>query len=171
MQGDACALGEARKAAAGADAAVAKAFEIISTATVSRSAAEAQEHGYIADADGITMNRYRLLADAKRRALELAKDYKPPAPPTYVLPGPTAKAALKMAVDGFHKLGKATDYDLVVSDALANVLSGDTADITETITEDDVLRLEWQNFMHLVRQRGTADRITHMLETGKPLRN
>ncbi len=117
------------------------------------------------------MNRYRLLADAKRRALELAKDYKPPAPPTYVLPGPSGKAALNMAVEGFHKLGRATDYDLVVSDALANVLTGGDTDVVDTLSEDDVLRLEWQNFMELVRKRGTADRITHMLETGKPLRN
>jgi 3-hydroxyacyl-CoA dehydrogenase len=151
--------------------AVAKAFEIISTATVSKSAAEAQDHGYLRDTDAITMNRYRLLADAKAKALTLAESYVPPTPPEYVLPGPAGKAAMRMAVDTFHKLGKATDYDVVVSDALATVLSGDQTDITESMSEDDVLGLEQKSFMHLVRQRGTADRISHMLETGKPLRN
>ena len=151
--------------------AVAKAFEIISTATVSKSAAEAQELGYLRETDGITMNRYRLLADAKRKALAIAETYVPPSPPAYVLPGPSGKVALRMAVDSFHKLGKATDYDVVVSGALATVLTGDGTDVTETLTEDDVLRLERENFAKLVRQRGTADRIAHMLETGKPLRN
>lgn len=151
--------------------AVAKAFEIISTATVSKSAAEAQEIRYLRETDDITMNRYRLLADAKKKALALAEIYVPPSPPAYVLPGPSGKVALRMAVDSFHKLGKATDYDVVVSGALATVLTGDETDVTETLTEDDVLRLERVNFLQLVRQRGTADRIAQMLETGKPLRN
>jgi 3-hydroxyacyl-CoA dehydrogenase len=151
--------------------AVAKAFEIISTATVSKSAAEAQEYGYLRETDGITMNRYRLLADAKRKALALAENYVPPSPPEYVLPGPAGKVALRMAVDAFHKMGKATDYDVVVSDALATVLSGEDTDLTQSLSEDDVLQLEQKSFLQLVRQRGTADRISHMLETGKPLRN
>jgi 3-hydroxyacyl-CoA dehydrogenase len=88
-----------------------------------------------------------------------------------VLPGPAGKVALRMAVDAFHKMGKATDYDVVVSDALATVLSGEDTDLTQSLSEDDVLQLEQKSFLQLVRQRGTADRISHMLETGKPLRN
>ncbi|MDB5367417.1 MAG: 3-hydroxyacyl-CoA dehydrogenase [Rhodospirillales bacterium] len=150
---------------------LAKAFEIISTATVSRSAAEAKEHLFLRESDGISMNRDRLLADAKARALALAKDYKPPVAPEIRMPGPTAKAAFQLAVDGFAKSGKATKYDQVVADALGDILSGGNADITEIKTEDDITALERAAFMKLVRNEGTLARVEHMLETGKPLRN
>lgn len=150
---------------------VAKAFEIISTAQVSKSAAEARELGFLRATDGITMNRDRLLADAKARALALAEDFRPPKPPDYTLPGPSGRVALQMAVDQFAKLGKATKHDVVVSGALAEVLSGGDADPVEPIGEDEVLRLERAAFMTLVRHPDSLARVEHMLETGKPLRN
>ncbi|MGK4301732.1 hypothetical protein, partial [Klebsiella pneumoniae] len=85
--------------------AVAKVFEYISTATVAKSAAEAKEMLILRPNDGITMNRYRLLFDAKAKALSLAEGYKPPEPPTYVLPGPSGRVGLNMAVEGFARLG------------------------------------------------------------------
>ena len=94
--------------------AVGQVFEYISTARVAKSAAEAQEMLILRPGDGITMNRYRLLADAKAKALKLAEDYTPPEPPTFVLPGPSGKVALDMAVDGFVNIGKATKHDMVV---------------------------------------------------------
>jgi 3-hydroxyacyl-CoA dehydrogenase len=151
---------------------VAKAFEIISTATVAKSAAEAKDYLFLRPTDGITMNRYRLLADAKAKALELAEDYTPPEPPTYVLPGPTGTAALEIAVDSYHRRGIATKHDVVVSKALAGVLSGgDKADPTKTLSETDVLALERKVFMRLMRDPATLARIETVLETGKPLRN
>ncbi len=78
--------------------AVSKAFEIISTATVAKSAAEAKELGFLRHKDGITMNRDRLLYDAKQRALAMVEGYTPPEKPEYRLPGPSGAAALKLAV-------------------------------------------------------------------------
>ena len=152
---------------------IAKAFEIISTATVAKSAAEAKELLYFRATDGITMNRDRLLADAKAKALELAADYTPPEKTTaYVLPGPSAKAAMELAVEGFALQGKVTPHDKVVCAALAEVLSGgEEADISKPVGEDHVLRLEREAFMELVHTTGTIDRIEHMLLSGKPLRN
>ena len=150
---------------------IAKAFETISTATVAKSAAEAKELLFLKSTDGVTMNRYRLLADAKARALKLAADYKPPEPQLLNLPGPSAKVAMKMAVDSFARLGKATPYDKIVSDALAEVLSGGETDITETIDEDGLLKLERESFRKLIRRPETLARIDHMLTTSKPLRN
>ncbi len=98
---------------------IAKVFETISTATVAKSAAEAKELLFLKSTDGVTMNRYRLLADAKAKALKLAADYRPPEPQLLNLPGPSARVAMNMAVDGFARLGKATPYDRIVSDALA----------------------------------------------------
>lgn len=152
--------------------AVGKAFELISTATVAKSAAEAKEMLFLRPHDGITMNRYRLLADAKAKALQLAEDYVAPEPPApLTLPGPSGKVALEMAVAGFRRLGKATAHDEVVSGAVAGVLTGGDTDVIAQVDEDALYELERESFMRLVRHPGTLARVEHMLMTGKPLRN
>jgi 3-hydroxyacyl-CoA dehydrogenase len=152
---------------------ISKAFELISLATVAKSAADAKRLLYLRPDDGITMNRDRLLADAKAKALALAEGYRPPAPRTDIgLPGPTAKVALDLAVHAVARMGKATAHDQVVAGALAEVLSGGpAADITQPLAEDDLLALERRSFMRLIRHPASIARIEHMLETGKPLRN
>ena len=149
----------------------AKVFELISTATVSKSAAQARENLVLRENDGITMNRDRLLADAKARALALAEGYAPPAPPEFHLPGPSGALGMTLAADAFARRGIATPHDLVVASGMATVLSGGEADMVDTLSEQDVLDLERQEFMRLVRTPGTLARVEHMLETGKPLRN
>ncbi|MGZ5011785.1 MAG: 3-hydroxyacyl-CoA dehydrogenase family protein, partial [Methylobacter sp.] len=151
--------------------AIAQAFETIGMAKVSKSAAEAKEMLFLSTTDGITMNKDRLLADAKAKALLLAKDYTPPKPAEYRLPGASAKAAMEVAVGNLKLAGKITDYDVEISQQLADVLSGGQCDITGTLTEDDLLNLELSAFLHLVRQSGTLARLDHLLKTGKPLRN
>ena len=151
--------------------AVAKVFETVSTATVSKSAAEAKELMFLRPDDAISMNRDRLLFDAKQKALALVDGYQPPKPPEFRLPGPSGHVGLNMAAEGFRKRGLATDYDMVVSDALANVLTGGEADLVDTVTEADMLKLERDGFARRVRDPRTLARIEHMLETGKPLRN
>ncbi|MEM7650586.1 MAG: 3-hydroxyacyl-CoA dehydrogenase NAD-binding domain-containing protein [Pseudomonadota bacterium] len=149
-----------------------KAFETIGMATVAKSAFEAQDIGYFRESDGITMNRDRLLYDAKQRALEMAKDYAPPEKAEKIrLPGAGGKTALDLAVSDLRKSGKATPYDVEVSDRLANVLSGGPHDYVDYVSEDDLLKLELSEFMHLLHNGGTFARIEHMLEKGKPLRN
>lgn len=152
--------------------AVRQAFETIGMATVAKSAQEAVDIGYFRDSDGISMNRDRLLYDAKQRALALADGYTAPEKRDNIrLGGAGAKMALDLAVSDLRKSGKATPYDVVVSDHLANVLSGGDKDYTETLSEDDLINLELEEFMKLLRHDGTLERIEHMLETGKPLRN
>ncbi|OQC39174.1 MAG: putative 3-hydroxyacyl-CoA dehydrogenase [Acidobacteria bacterium ADurb.Bin051] len=151
---------------------VAKVFEMISTAQVSTSAEEAREMLILREGDGITMNRDRLLADAKAKALALLEaGYEPPAEPVFQLPGPSAKAALDLAVAGFRASGAATPHDEVVAGKLAYILSGGDTDITDTVSEDELYRFEREAFLELVRHPATLARIEHMLATGKPLRN
>jgi len=150
---------------------VAKVFETVSTATVSKSAAQAKEMLFLRPDDGITMNRDRLLYDAKQKALSLVDDYTPPEAPEFRLPGPSGREALSMAAQGFRKQGKATEYDMVVSDALAAVLTGGDADPLDTVSEQELLKLERETFMRLVREPRSVARVEHMMETGKPLRN
>jgi 3-hydroxyacyl-CoA dehydrogenase len=150
---------------------ISKVFETISMASVSTSAADARRLRFLRYDDGITMNRDRVLADAKARLLALAENYAPPIPSEPSLPGATARVALQMAVDGYHKLGRVSDYDTVIATALAEVLGGGNTDITESVDEDTLMDLERRAFMSLVKRPQSVSRIEHMLDTGKALRN
>jgi 3-hydroxyacyl-CoA dehydrogenase len=153
--------------------AIRKAFETIGTAKIAKSAADAKDIGYFRDTDGITMNRNRLLFDAKTKALSLVDGYQPPVQREDIrLAGASGKYALDLAVADLVKTGKATPYDVVVCESLARVLSGgERGDWTNPMKEDDILKLERDEFMKLARRPETLARIEHMLDTGKPLRN
>jgi 3-hydroxyacyl-CoA dehydrogenase len=148
-----------------------KVFQMISTAQVAKSAAEAREMMILRKDDGITMNRDRLLADAKAKALALVDGYVAPEPPTFRLAGESGLVGLDMAVADFHKKGMATDYDQIVSHRLAVVLTGGDADLVDTVTEQQVLDLERAAFLESVQDERSQARIVAMLTTGKPLRN
>jgi 3-hydroxyacyl-CoA dehydrogenase len=150
---------------------VAQAFETIGMAKVAKSAFEAKELLFLRERDGITMNRDRLLADAKAKALALVESYRAPEKATIALPGPSARLAMQIVVDGLRLRGAATPHDEVVADQLAVVLSGGDTDVTATVSDDDLLRLEREAFMTLIKHPATLARLEHMLETGKPLRN
>ena len=150
---------------------IAKAFETIGTARVSKSASDARGLLFLRATDGITMNRDRLLSDAKAKALTLVADYTPPEPNKYPLPGRTAKILMVMSSRAFRLLGKATDYDMTVAKQLATVLSGGACDSSQPLSEAEMLNLEREAFLQLVQQPGTLARIEHTLKTGKPLRN
>ena len=159
------------KHAKGPMPAVSKVFETVATATVAKSAEEARSLLYLRPNDGIVMNRDRLLARAKERALSMVKDYMPPEPRELQLPGPSGETAMTLVLNDFRRAGKATDHDVTVGKKLAHVLAGGKADPTETLTEDKLLNLERAAIVSLLRTSPTLDRIEHMLETGKPLRN
>jgi 3-hydroxyacyl-CoA dehydrogenase len=151
--------------------AVAKVFETMSTASVAKSAAEAKEMLFLRESDGISMNRDRLLADAKERALRMSDGYRAPEPIELTLPGPSGRVALELVAQSFVRRGSATANDFTVASALAEVLSGGATDLIDTVKEQQLLDLERAGFMRLVKQLFTLARIEHTLETGKPLRN
>ena len=148
-----------------------KSFETIALAKVSKSAFEAREMQILRPGDGITMNRARLLSDAKARALALAKNYKPPEPAEIRLPGSVGRAAIKMVLNGLKMQGKVTPHDMVVSTAIAEVVTGGDTSLIRSISEDDISKLERREFMRLLKTPETLARIEHILDTGKPLRN
>ena len=86
-------------------------------------------------------------------------------------PQASSAAAVELALNDLHAQGKATDYDMVVAGKLARVLSGGDTDMTDETTEDQLLALEREAFLSLIREPRTLARIEHMLEMGKPLRN
>ncbi len=150
---------------------ISKAFETIGLARVSQSAFEAKQLLFLSADDGITMNKERLLTDAKAKAISLSANYTPPEPYEYQLAGQTAQILLTIATKALHLIGKASVYDLEVSKQLSHVLSGGNCDVTNPLSEDDILALELEAFLSLVKQPGTVARLEHMLKTGKPLRN
>lgn len=150
---------------------ISKVFEYISTAKVAGSAAEAQDMLILNDKSKIVANRRRVLAEAKKLALELAQNYTPPERRMLRLPGETGRIALDMAVENFFRNGKATAHDKVVSSHLAAVLTGGDTDITQEVSEQQILDLEHEHFMMLTKHPDTQARIAHMLNTSKPLRN
>lgn len=162
---------ENRRRPGGPLPAITRAFETIGMASVSQSAFEARERLFLAHDDRITMNRDRLLADAKSRALALGPGYVPPKPGVFALPGKSGGCAADMSIRVLRLAGKITAYDVEVSRQLARVLTGGGADLMQPLTEEDLLALERAAFLHLVRQPGTVQRLEHMLKTGKPLRN
>jgi 3-hydroxyacyl-CoA dehydrogenase len=151
--------------------AVIKTFETIGLAKVATSAEQAKDFSFLRSTDGVTMNRDRLLADAKAKALGLAGKQEGSTALRISLPGPTAFAALSMALKGFHRTGKASSHDVVIGHHLARIVSGGATDVTQTLGEDDLLRLETRAFLALAREPASAARVAHMLNTGKPLRN
>ncbi len=151
--------------------ALSKVFEMVSQARVSTSAADARTMGILRETDGVVMNRDRLLFEARARAVALADGYRAPEKPEFRVAGAAGRAALSIAAAGFARLGIATAHDLVVSDALAEALTGGDRDPLDIVSEDEMLEIERRAFLRLIRTGPTLARIEHMLETGKPLRN
>ena len=150
---------------------VSRAFETVGLAKVSQSAFEARELGFLRRADAIVMNRDRVLGEAIDKVHALRDGYVPPEPPVFRLPGPSGKVALELATGDLARAGKATAHDVTVASVLARVLTGGDADLTEEVTEDQMLVLEREAAFSLLRTAGTRARIEHMLGTGRPLRN
>ncbi|MEO0822282.1 MAG: hypothetical protein AAF074_17865, partial [Pseudomonadota bacterium] len=117
------------------------------------------------------LHKQRLLADAKARALAMVEDFAPVEPASYHLPGPGGEALLVQMVEGMARLGHASRHDVVVGTKLAHVLAGGGADPIEISDERQVMALEKTAFLALLQEPKTQERIAHLIETGKPLRN
>jgi 3-hydroxyacyl-CoA dehydrogenase len=152
--------------------AVQRVFETIGFAKTSTNAADAARIGYLRDEDGITMNRDRLIADAKRLALQLAATgYRPCRPREAIrVGGESTRATLKLGVHLAWRAGRISDHDALIGRTLAHVLSGGALG-SPTVTEQQLLDLEREAFLSLCGERKTLERIAHTLKTGKPLRN
>jgi len=150
-----------------------RAFETIATAKVATSAHEARGLGFLAESDGITMNRERVLADAKTRALELVRTgYEPPMPRTDIpAPGENILAALKLGVHLMRQGEYITEYEVKLGTKVAEVLCGGNVTSGTPISEQYFLDLEREAFKSLCGERKTQERIQYTLKTGKTLRN
>jgi 3-hydroxyacyl-CoA dehydrogenase len=152
---------------------VQKAFETVALAKVSASGPDARRLGYLADTDGFTMNRERLIADAKAKALERVREgyVKPASRPAIPVGGASVAAALKLGVHLAWRAGRASDHDALIGRRLAHIFAGGDAPHATTVSEQHLLDLEREAFLALLGERKTLERIQHTLKSGKPLRN
>jgi 3-hydroxyacyl-CoA dehydrogenase len=155
-------------------------FETIAMAKVGTSAEEGRELGYLRREDGVSMNRDRLVADAKEAALALVRGgYKPlaaswqeGAQTTQIkVLGEQFLTAAKLAIHMLLRGGYASEYDAHVGRKLANILAGGPLTSPQMVSEQYVLDLEREAFVSLCGEKKTQERIAHTLKTGKPLRN
>jgi len=148
-------------------------LEYIGQAKVSTSAIEARELGYLSAADRIVLGRDQLLAEAKRMALDLADaGYQPPLPgKNCYAAGQGALAALLVGIHHYRAGGFISVHDATVLREIATVICGGNLSAPQWVDEEYFLRLEREAFLRLLKNHKTQERITHFLETGKPLRN
>ena len=142
-------------------------FDIIAGAAKSSSALDARRLGYLRASDRISMNRARLLADAKSRALDLANGYQAPVPQQPVLPGSSSAAALTMTIEAAVRSGAVPAHDAVVGGVLAHVVTGGDSDLAQPCGEDSILDLECEGFMQLARGEKTLERMLSVLRRGR----
>jgi 3-hydroxyacyl-CoA dehydrogenase len=165
----------AESVAAGADLMppIQKAFETIGFAKTSTSGPDAMRLGYLRPSDAVTMNRDRLIADAKAHALQRVADgYQRPVPRTAIpVGGDAVLAPLKLGIHLAWRAGRISDHDALIGRALATIMAGGALPHPTTVGEQHLLDLEREAFLSLLGERKTRDRIQHTLKTGKPLRN
>jgi 3-hydroxyacyl-CoA dehydrogenase len=152
---------------------VQKAFETVALAKVSASGPDAVRLGYLSATDAFTMNRERLITDAKAVALERVRQgYHRPAPDSAIpVGGPSLGAALKLGVHLAWRAGRASDHDALIARKVAHIFAGGDVPHATTVGEQYLLDLEREAFLSLLGEQKTLERIQHTLKTGKPLRN
>ncbi len=150
-----------------------QAFETVAMAKVSMSAFEAKNLGFISAGDDVTMNRERVLTDAKQRALELVHEgYRPVVPRNDILaPGESILATLKLGVHIMHEGEYITDHEVKIANKVAEVLCGGAVNPGTPVSEQYLLDLEREAFKSLCGEKKTQERIQYTLKTGKTLRN
>jgi len=150
-----------------------RAFETIAMAKISTSAHEARSLGLLGPNDRITLNRDRLLYDAKSRALELARaGYEPPPIRTDIpAPGENILAMLKLGIHLMRQGEYITEYEVKIGTKVAEVLCGGNVTPGTLVSEQYLLELEREAFKSLCGEKKTQERIQYTLKTGKTLRN
>ena len=148
-------------------------FQTIATARVAKSALEAKELGYLQPSDVVVFHSQELLHVAQSQASALADaGYRPPLPMREIpVAGKTGVATLEMMLVNMRDGGFISAYDFEVSLRVARVLCGGDVEPGSVVDEKWLLDLERAEFMQLLRDARTQERIAHTLATGKPLRN
>lgn len=149
-------------------------FLTIGQAKVSTSGREAFELGYLQkDKFEITMNRSRLLIDAKNKALELADNgYTQPLRRKDIrVLGKQGLGIVYAGANSMYAGNFISEHDKKISEKLGYVLCGGNLSQPTLVSEQYLLDLEREVFLSLCGERKTLERIQSILTKGKALRN
>ncbi len=147
-------------------------LQMIGTATVSNSAGNARELGFLRPWDKIVFNKRHLIGVAKKEVLLMAEaGFEPPRKEKIQVMGDQLRGVANAFVQDMVLGGYASEYDAFILRKLAHVLGGGYVAENDYVPEDYILELEREVFVELCAEQKTQDRLEHMLKTGKPLRN
>jgi 3-hydroxyacyl-CoA dehydrogenase len=148
-------------------------FKTIAMASVATSGHEAYGYGYLKQGrDEIVMNKDRAIAQAKHQVLNLAPGYTQPIQRDDILVmGQTGLAALYIAANELRLGRYASEHDIKIARKIAYVLCGGDLSGNPKVSEQYLLDIEREAFLSLCGEQKTLERIQHMLQTNKPLRN
>lgn len=150
-----------------------KYFMNIATAKVATSAHEAIDMDILRRSDSITLNRSRLLADAKQRVLQIhSMGYQQPVERTDIkVQGRTGIAMFEAGVTGMKYGAYISEHDAKIAQKLSWVMNGGDLSAPTLVSEQYLLDLEREAFLSLCGEPKTLERIQSILFKGKPLRN
>ena len=148
-------------------------FQTIAMAKVAKSALEAVQMGFGKASDDILFNAHELLYAALHRARAMAEaGYRPPLVNNAVkVAGRNGIATCELMLMNMAQGGFISEYDYKVAKAGATALCGGEVETNARVSEAWILDVERALFVDLLKSEKTQQRIAHMLETGKPLRN
>ena len=148
-------------------------FMSISTAKVATSAEEARAMNILKPSDDVTLNRSRLLSDAKNKAIELyeAGYTKPSMRNDIKVLGKTGLATFTAGISGMQYANYASEHDAKVAKKVAWIMSGGDLSAPTRVSEQYLLDLEREAFLSLCGEPKTLERIQSLIFKGKPLRN
>ena len=150
-----------------------KYFMNIATAKVATSAEEARGMNILRPSDRITLNRRRLIADAKQRAIDLyeAGYTQPTERQNIKVQGTTGLAMFAAGIEGMKRGHYASEHDAKIAHKISWVMNGGDLSAPTEVSEQYLLDLEREAFLSLCAEPKTLERIQSILFKGKPLRN
>jgi 3-hydroxyacyl-CoA dehydrogenase len=147
-------------------------FMTVAQAKVGTSAKEAKKLGYMRPQDDFVTNQDRLIFDAKQTVLGMAMaGYKPPVERKIRVIGEGGMATIQAGIFNMKEGRQISEYDAYLAEKLAYIMTGGNVPANTWVTEQYLLDLEREMFVHLCMQPKTQQRMGHILKTGKPLRN
>jgi len=149
-----------------------EAFQQIGMAKVAMSAHEARQMNLLRETDVIIMNKDLQLRAARETVKAIAEaGYRPPSPSDVFLMGKEGYSALKLSLYIMHQSGYISEYDKLIGEKLAYIMTGGLLNEPQSVPEAYVHKLEREAFLELLKQKKTQERMEYTLKKGKPLRN